>query len=64
MRGFFFAWLAVLGKILIMHNLRKRHVLVIDWCYMCKMSGDIVDHLLHHCEIVVPYGMLSLATLG
>jgi hypothetical protein len=47
----FFAWTAALGKILTMDNLRKRHVIVIDWCCMCKRHGESVDHLLLHCEV-------------
>jgi hypothetical protein len=47
----FFAWTAALGKILTMDNLRKRHVIVIDWCCLCKRHGESVDHLLLHCEV-------------
>jgi hypothetical protein len=32
-------------------QLRKRHIIVVDWCCMCKKSGESVDHLLLHCEI-------------
>jgi hypothetical protein len=46
----FFAWSAALGKILTIDNLRKRHVIVIDRCCMCKRQGESVDHLLLHCE--------------
>jgi DNA-directed RNA polymerase specialized sigma24 family protein len=37
----FFAWLATIEKILTIDNLRKRkrHVLVVDWCCMCKRNG-------------------------
>jgi hypothetical protein len=28
----FFVWLATLGKILTMDNLRKWHVIVVNWC--------------------------------
>jgi hypothetical protein len=49
MRAAFFVW--TIWKILTMDNLRKRHAIVVDWCYMCKMSGESVDHLLLHCEI-------------
>ena len=47
----FFSWSASLGKILTTNNLRKRRVLVLDWCYMCKSCGELVDHLLLHCPI-------------
>ena len=47
----FFSWSASLGKILTIDNLRKRRVLVLDWCYMCKRCGELVDHLLLHCPI-------------
>jgi hypothetical protein len=46
----FFAWSAALEKILTLDNLRKRHVIVIDRCCMCKRHGESVDHLLLHCE--------------
>ena len=45
----FFSWSAFLDKILTTNNLRKRRMLVLDWCYMCKSCGRSVDHLLLHC---------------
>jgi hypothetical protein len=36
---FFFAWSAAIGKILTMDNLRKRHVILMDRCCMCKQNG-------------------------
>jgi hypothetical protein len=47
----FFAWTAAQGKILTLDNLRKKHVIVIDRCCMCKTNGESVDHLLLHCEV-------------
>jgi hypothetical protein len=47
----FFAWSAALGKILTLDNLRKRRVIVIDRCCLCKMNGESVDHFLFHCEV-------------
>lgn len=35
-RAALFAWLAALGKILTLDNLRKRYVILVDWCCMCK----------------------------
>lgn len=40
-----------MGKILTVYNLQKSMVIKVDWCYMCKKSGEAVDHLLLHCEI-------------
>jgi hypothetical protein len=51
LRVAFFAWLAALEKILAMDNLRKRHVLVVDWCCMCKMDEEFVYYLLLHFEV-------------
>jgi hypothetical protein len=47
----FFVWTAALGKILTQDNLRKRNVVVIEWCYMCKKSGESIEHLLLNCEV-------------
>jgi hypothetical protein len=47
----FFSWTATLGRILTIDNLRKRKVLIIDWCCMCKTNGESVNHLLLHCPI-------------
>jgi hypothetical protein len=47
-RATFFVWLAALGKILTLDNFKKRHVIVMDKCCMCKRNGESVDHLLHY----------------
>jgi hypothetical protein len=47
----FFLWTATLGKILTIDNLRKRRVIIMDWCCMCKTSGESVNHLLLHCPV-------------
>jgi hypothetical protein len=28
-------------------NLRKRNIVVVEWCCMCKKSGESIDHLEH-----------------
>ena len=38
-----------LGKIPTVDNLSKRYKLIVDWCCMCKHSGEFIDHLLLHC---------------
>jgi hypothetical protein len=47
----FFAWTAAFGRILTVDNLRKRGLIVVDWCSMCKRSGESIDHLLLHCDV-------------
>ena len=47
----FFSWTAALGKLLTIDNLRKRHLIIVDWCCLCKTSGESVDHLLLHCSL-------------
>jgi hypothetical protein len=36
----FSVWTA--GKILTLDNLEKRHVIVMDWCCMCKKIGKLM----------------------
>jgi hypothetical protein len=45
-------WTVTLGKILTLDNLRKRGIIVVGWCCMCKQSGESINHLLLHCEVV------------
>jgi hypothetical protein len=47
----FFVWMTTLGKILTLDNLRKRNIIVMEWCYMCKTCGESIDHLFLHCMV-------------
>jgi len=60
-RAAFFSWSATFGKILTLDNLRKRHVIVINRCCMCKKTEESVDHLLLHCDVafVVWYSLFN-----
>ena len=49
-RVVFFVW-STIRKILTLDNLRKRQVVVINRCDMCKKDGESVDHLLLHCKV-------------
>jgi hypothetical protein len=40
-----------LRKILVPDNLRKRNVVVIEWCCTYKKSGEPIDHLLIYCGV-------------
>jgi hypothetical protein len=50
-RASFFSWSAALGKIFTLDNLRKRYVIVINRCCMCKKTEEFVDHHLLHCDV-------------
>lgn len=45
------AWLTTLGKILTMDKLRKQHFIVVDWCSMCRKSGESSGSPLLYCEM-------------
>ena len=47
----FFSWTAALGKILFIENLQQRGIIALEWCYMLKCSGELVDHLFLYCPI-------------
>lgn len=47
----FLAWLAVRSMILTVKNLRNKKIIYVNWCFMCKNSGEDVDHLLLHCRV-------------
>jgi hypothetical protein len=47
----FFVWIAALGKIFTHDNLRRRGIVVVEWCVMCKKLGESVDHILLHCDV-------------
>ncbi len=44
----FFSWTAALGKILTAENLRHHGIILVNWCYMCKVVRESIDHLLLH----------------
>jgi hypothetical protein len=60
----FFAWSAALGKILNIDNLRKRHVIVGEWCCISKKNWESVDHLLLHCEISIALWNTIFSSVG
>ena len=60
----FFVWTTALRTILTIDNLRKKKVLFLDWCYMCKSNGELVDHLLLHCPIVYELWSMVFTLFG
>lgn len=48
----FFMWTTALCQILSLDNLMRRGLPQVNWCCMCKSTGESVDHLLLlHCEV-------------
>lgn len=61
----FFSLLDILGKILTTKNLiKKKQIFLIKWCFMCKCSGDSVNHLLSHCKIARELWSFVLSLFG
>jgi hypothetical protein len=63
-RAAFFVWSAALSKILTLDNLRMRHVVMINRCYMCKKTGESVDHLLLHCDVAFAFWSSLFSCFG
>ena len=60
----FFVWIAALGKCLMIDNLQKRKVWILDWCCMCKYNGELVDHLFLHCLVAMDLWSMVLGLFG
>jgi hypothetical protein len=60
----FFVWTATLGKILTLDNLRKRNIIVMEWCYMCRNYGESIDHLFLHCMVATELWSTILQLFG
>jgi hypothetical protein len=63
LRVAFFVLKTALGKILILDNLRKMNVIVVDWCCMCKKSWESIDYLLH-CKVARELWSLHFQLFG
>jgi hypothetical protein len=60
----FFVWTAVLRKTLTLDNLRKKNVVVVEWCCVCTKSGKSIDNLLIHCEVAKKLWSYILTLFG
>jgi hypothetical protein len=60
----FFSWTAALGRLLTIDNLRKRNLILVDWCCMCKKGGESVDFLLLHCPLAWELWSMVLGLFG
>ena len=60
----FSTWTAALGKILTIDNIRNRNVVILEWCCMCKIDGESVNHLLLHCPLAQELWEMVIAIFG
>ena len=60
----FFSWSASLDKITTIDNLQKKQIIVVDWCYVCKRCGELVDHFLLHSPIAYELWSLVFCLFG
>ena len=49
----FFLWVAALGRILMVDNLKRWGFQLVNWCCLCKKDEETINHLLIHCESTV-----------
>jgi hypothetical protein len=60
----FFTWMTALDKILMIDNLRRQGLTLVNWCCLCKKSEETVNHLLIHCEFTSELWHLVLSLFG
>jgi hypothetical protein len=60
----FFVWTAALGKTLTLNNSRKRNVIVMELCCMCKKCGESIDYIFLHCEVATELWSAFLQLFG
>ena len=60
----FFVWCVVWNKILTGDNLKLRKLVSVDWCIMCRLCGETVDHLFLHCEMAYRFWSFIFITFG
>ena len=60
---FFFSCFASLDKITT-DIFQKKQIIVVDWCYVCKRCGELVDHFLLHSPIAYELWSSVFCLLG
>lgn len=45
-------------------HMRKRVIIIMDWCCMCKSDGDSMGHLFLYCEVARDLQSLILCLFG
>uniref|UniRef100_A0A2N9FA08 Zinc-hook domain-containing protein n=1 Tax=Fagus sylvatica TaxID=28930 RepID=A0A2N9FA08_FAGSY len=60
----FFTWTAVLGKLPTIDNLRKRNMVIVNRCCLCKTAAESIDHLFLHCNLAKDLWDSVLSSFG
>uniref|UniRef100_A0A2N9H161 Reverse transcriptase zinc-binding domain-containing protein n=1 Tax=Fagus sylvatica TaxID=28930 RepID=A0A2N9H161_FAGSY len=60
----FLSWITSLGKALTIDNLRKRGLILQNWCCLCKSNGESVDHLFIHCPMATDMWWMVFGMFG
>ena len=60
----FFIWCVAWNKILTGDTLILRKLVLVDWCIMCRHCGEMIDHLLLHCEMAHRLWCFALKSFG
>jgi hypothetical protein len=53
----FFVWMVAHSKILILDNLGRRGLVVVNRCWLCETEGESVDHLHLHLHCAAARGL-------
>ena len=56
----FFVWIVALVKCLMIDNLQKRKVWILNWCYMCKCNGE---NWLTNCQVAIDLWYMVLGLI-
>lgn len=61
---FFFFLIVALREMLTIDILWKQKIWIWDWCFMWKINGESVDHLLIHCPIATKLWSMVFTLCG
>ena len=59
-----FAWEATWGKVLTLDQLKRRGMILVNRCFMCREEEENIDHLLIHCKSAKMLWNLFLSIFG
>ena len=59
-----FAWETSWGKVLMIDQLKRRGLTLVNRCVMCEEDEEIIDHLLIHCKCAKMLWDLFLSIVG